>query len=77
MQLTWLGHSCVLLSGSKKVLIDPFVEGGSVLNTDPDLVAVTHGHSDHMGETVALGKKPLPSPRLRSTCVKRACPQKG
>ena len=57
MQLTWLGHSCVLLSGSKKVLIDPFIEGGSVLSTDPDIVAVTHGHDDHMGETVALGKK--------------------
>jgi len=57
MQLTWLGHSCVLLTGSKKVLIDPFIEGGSVLSTDPDIVAVTHGHDDHMGETVALGKK--------------------
>lgn len=57
MQLTWLGHSCVLLSGTKKVLIDPFIEGGSVAATNPDLVAVTHGHSDHMGEAVALGKK--------------------
>jgi L-ascorbate metabolism protein UlaG (beta-lactamase superfamily) len=57
MQLTWLGHSCVLLSGSKKVLIDPFIEGGSVQGTDPDIVAVTHGHADHMGETVALGRK--------------------
>lgn len=57
MQLTWLGHSCVLLSGSKKVLIDPFIEGGSVLHTNPDIVAVTHGHDDHMGEAVALGKK--------------------
>jgi L-ascorbate metabolism protein UlaG (beta-lactamase superfamily) len=57
MQLTWLGHSCVLLSGSRKVLIDPFIEGGSVAATDPDIVAVTHGHEDHMGETVALGKK--------------------
>jgi L-ascorbate metabolism protein UlaG (beta-lactamase superfamily) len=57
MQLTWLGHSCVQLTGSKKVLIDPFVEGKSVLGTNPDLVAVTHGHSDHMGEVVALGKK--------------------
>jgi L-ascorbate metabolism protein UlaG (beta-lactamase superfamily) len=57
MQLTWLGHSCVLLSGTKKVLIDPFIEGGSVAATNPDIVAVTHGHSDHMGETVALGKK--------------------
>ncbi len=57
MQLTWLGHSCVLLSGSRKVLIDPFLEGASVLGTDPDIVAVTHGHDDHMGETVALHKK--------------------
>ncbi|MDD1685843.1 metal-dependent hydrolase [Methanoregula sp.] len=59
MQLTWLGHSCVLLSGSKKVLIDPFIEGGSVAATNPDLVAITHGHSDHMGEAVALGKKTI------------------
>ena len=57
MQLTWLGHACVLLTGSKKILIDPFIEGGSVLDTDPDIVAVTHGHGDHLGETVALGKK--------------------
>jgi len=59
MQLTWLGHSCVLLTGTKKVLIDPFIEGGSVAGTRPDIVAVTHGHSDHMGETVALGKKTI------------------
>jgi len=57
MQITYLGHSCVLLSGAKRVLIDPFIEGGSVLGLNPDIVAVTHGHSDHMGETVALNKK--------------------
>jgi len=57
MQLTWLGHSCVLLTGTKKVLIDPFIEGGSVLGTNPDIVAVTHGHNDHLGETVALNRK--------------------
>ncbi len=59
MQLTWLGHACVLLAGSKKILIDPFVEGSSVLYTNPDIVAITHGHSDHMGEAVALGKKTI------------------
>jgi L-ascorbate metabolism protein UlaG (beta-lactamase superfamily) len=59
MQLTWFGHSCVLLKGSKKILIDPFVEGRSVLDINPDLVAVTHGHEDHMGETVALAKKTI------------------
>jgi L-ascorbate metabolism protein UlaG (beta-lactamase superfamily) len=59
MQLTWLGHACVLLAGSKKILIDPFIEGGSVLWTQPDLVAVTHGHADHLGETIALRKKTI------------------
>jgi len=59
MQLTWLGHACVLLTGSKKILIDPFIEDGSVLGINPDLVAVTHGHEDHMGETVALAKKTI------------------
>ncbi len=57
MQLTWLGHSCVLLTGTKKVLIDPFIEGGSVTATNPDIVAITHGHEDHMGEVVTLNKK--------------------
>lgn len=57
MQLTWLGHSCVLLQGTKKVLIDPFIEGGSVAGTKPDIVAITHGHDDHMGEAVALNTK--------------------
>ena len=57
MHLTWLGHSCVLLSGTKKVLIDPFVEGASVAHTNPNIVVVTHGHYDHLGETVSLAKK--------------------
>ena len=59
MQLTWLGHACILLTGSKKILIDPFIEGGSILDTNPDIVVVTHGHGDHLGETVALGKKTI------------------
>jgi len=57
MQLTWLGHSCILLEGSRKVLVDPFVREGSVIGTNPDIVAVTHGHADHLGEAVALKRK--------------------
>lgn len=56
MKLTWLGHACILLEGSRRVLIDPFIEGASVTNTRPDIVAVTHGHADHLGETVALNR---------------------
>ena len=58
MQCTWLGHSCVLLRGTKKVLIDPFVPEASVISTNPGIVAVTHGHPDHLGEVIAL-KKPV------------------
>lgn len=74
MQLTWLGHSCVLLSGTKKVLIDPFIEGGSVAATDPDIVAVTHGHSDHLGETVALGKKTVAITEIAKYLKSRGIP---
>ena len=57
MQITWLGHACVLLTGTRKVLVDPFVPEGTVASADPDIVLVTHGHSDHMGEATSL-KKP-------------------
>ena len=56
MQCTWLGHACVLLTGIQKVLIDPFIPDGSVVPLNPDLVLVTHGHADHLGETVVLKK---------------------
>ncbi len=54
MKLTWLGHACFLLEGSRKVLIDPFVPEGSV-GVMPDIVALTHAHDDHLGETLKLG----------------------
>ena len=56
MRLTWLGHACFLLSGSKTILIDPFIPEGT-LPVEPDIVAVTHAHADHLGMTVQLGKK--------------------
>jgi L-ascorbate metabolism protein UlaG (beta-lactamase superfamily) len=77
MQLTWLGHACVLLSGSKKILIDPFIEGGSVLGTNPDLVAVTHGHEDHMGETVALAKKTIAITEIAKYLKSKGLPVEG
>jgi L-ascorbate metabolism protein UlaG (beta-lactamase superfamily) len=77
MQLTWLGHACVLLEGSKKILIDPFVEGRSVLDTNPDLVAVTHGHDDHLGETVALAKKTIAISEIAKYLKSRGLPVEG
>jgi L-ascorbate metabolism protein UlaG (beta-lactamase superfamily) len=77
MKLTWLGHSCVLLSGSKNVLIDPFIEGGSVTGTQPDIVAVTHGHYDHLGETVALGKTTVAITELAKYLRAKGVPAEG
>ncbi|WP_292520783.1 metal-dependent hydrolase [Methanoculleus sp.] len=56
MRLTWLGHACFCLEGSQTILIDPFIPEGS-LPVEPDIVAVTHAHADHMGVAVQLKKK--------------------
>lgn len=77
MQLTWLGHSCTLLTGTKKVLIDPFTPEGSVAWTDPDLVLVTHGHYDHMGETVALMKKTVAISEIAQYLQEKGVPAEG
>ncbi|WOF16479.1 metal-dependent hydrolase [Methanoplanus sp. FWC-SCC4] len=53
MKLRWLGHSCFFIDGSKKILTDPFMPYGD-FGCSPDIVAVTHGHSDHLGETLTL-----------------------
>jgi L-ascorbate metabolism protein UlaG (beta-lactamase superfamily) len=56
MRLTWLGHACFLLEGTRSVLIDPYVPEGPI-RARPDIVAVTHGHEDHLGEVMRLAGK--------------------
>ncbi|MDD1662514.1 MAG: MBL fold metallo-hydrolase, partial [Methanomicrobiales archaeon] len=56
MRLTWLGHACFLLEGTRSVIIDPYVPEGPITR-EPDLVALTHGHDDHLGEVFRLRKK--------------------
>ncbi len=62
MKLQWLGHSVVLIEGSKKILIDPFLTGNPSAAVeakevkDVDFIVVTHGHDDHMGDTMEIAK---------------------
>ena len=63
--LTWLGHSAFRLDspGDKRIYIDPFLTGNPKCpetELEPercDLIALTHGHDDHLGDTVAIGQK--------------------
>src|SRR4051812_19925555 len=63
--LTWLGHSAFRLDtpGGKRVYIDPFLNGNPKCpdsEKEPeraDLIALTHGHGDHVGDTVAIAQK--------------------
>jgi L-ascorbate metabolism protein UlaG (beta-lactamase superfamily) len=62
VKITWLGHSAFLLEAEKKLLIDPFITGNPKApcipeDLDPDIIAVTHGHHDHLGDTIAIGAR--------------------
>lgn len=62
VKITWLRHSAFLLEAEKKVLIDPFISGNpaapcSSEELDPDIIAVTHGHGDHLEDTIEIGAR--------------------
>ncbi len=62
VKITWLGHAAFLFEAEKKLLIDPFISGNpkapcSPEDLDPDIIAVTHGHRDHLGDTIEIGAR--------------------
>lgn len=63
MKIKWIGHSALLLEGSRKVLIDPFLSGNPAATvslddiTECDVVIATHDHSDHLGDSFEICKK--------------------
>ena len=68
MKITWYGHSCFRLeTGNSVILIDPFLKGNPTFEKSGIAwdeatagvthVALTHGHSDHVGDAVEICKK--------------------
>ena len=65
MKLIWFGHSAIRIEfGRARVLIDPFLSGNPAFTGDAKKAAagcthllLTHGHSDHVGDTVAILKE--------------------
>jgi L-ascorbate metabolism protein UlaG (beta-lactamase superfamily) len=63
MDVRFLGHACFTLSdGDTTVLIDPFLTGNPMAAVSADDVEattllLTHGHADHVGDTVAIAKR--------------------
>jgi len=66
-QLTWYGQSAFKIEtpGGKLLLVDPWLSNPVFENAkveiaalkNVDLILITHGHSDHVGDAVEIGKR--------------------
>src|ERR671932_2554035 len=63
VDIRWLGQSCFeLTAGDTTVVTDPFLTGNPLAaaqadELNPDVIALTHGHADHLGDTVDIAKR--------------------
>ncbi len=62
-ELTWIGHATFgLETGGFKLLVDPYLRNNPAASVDADTVEadyilVTHGHGDHIGDTVEIAQR--------------------
>jgi L-ascorbate metabolism protein UlaG (beta-lactamase superfamily) len=64
IQITWLGHATFELQfpSGEVLVIDPFIQGNPAYPKDyeikkVDVIAVSHAHSDHIGDVTSLAEK--------------------
>lgn len=63
MTITYLGHACFLFDdGATKILTDPYLDANPLAPCSSDAVSadyifVSHGHSDHVGDTAKIAKR--------------------
>jgi L-ascorbate metabolism protein UlaG (beta-lactamase superfamily) len=62
-KLTWYGHAALgLETDGHKLVVDPFLTGNPAASISPDdveaeFILVSHGHGDHLGDTVAIAQR--------------------
>jgi L-ascorbate metabolism protein UlaG (beta-lactamase superfamily) len=62
-KLTWYGHAALgLETGGYKIVVDPFLKGNPAASISPeaveaDFILISHGHGDHVGDSVAIAKR--------------------
>lgn len=63
IEVTWYSHACVFIrTGRGGLLVDPFLSGNplapvSAEEIGADYILVSHGHGDHVGDTVDIAKR--------------------
>jgi L-ascorbate metabolism protein UlaG (beta-lactamase superfamily) len=63
MEIRFLGHAAFeLKDGGTSILIDPFLSGNpkaavAAEDLSPSAILLTHGHGDHLGDTVPIAKR--------------------
>jgi L-ascorbate metabolism protein UlaG (beta-lactamase superfamily) len=62
-RIRWLGHAAMAIeTAGHKILIDPFFTGNpraviSAEQAEADFILISHGHSDHVGDSIAIAKR--------------------
>lgn len=62
-KFTWYGHAALgLETAGHKLVVDPFFNGNPAASitpeaVDPDFILISHGHGDHLGDSVAIAQR--------------------
>lgn len=61
-EIIYHGHSCFEIIGRNRILIDPFLKDNPLADVgpeemNPDIIAVTHAHGDHLGDARDIAQR--------------------